>query len=303
MVGPAWEVVGMKASMGETLSALMEKRTVVFPGVFNAFSALLAQAAGFDAVYVSGAGLAGAAGLPDIGLLSREEVARQAQYMIEAVRIPAIIDVDTGFGGILQVMRTVEVFERIGAAGLQIEDQSDPKRCGHLEGKSLVPAAEMARKIRAAAKARTDDRFLLIARTDARGVEGFGAAVARARAYKDEGADLIFPEALQSEREFERFAKEVPGRLLANMTEFGKSPLLTVQRLSEIGYSAVIFPMTLFRVMAKAGEQALVELRRSGTQKTFLDRMQTRQELYRLLRYDEYTNMERELESKEDDGA
>jgi len=284
-----------RKSHGKALKSLLKKRTVVLPGVFDAFTALLVKAAGFEAAYVSGAGLANAvAGLPDMGLLSREEIVRQAQYIRQAVDIPCIVDVDTGFGGVLQVMRTVRVFEEAGVAGIQIEDQLDPKRCGHLSGKSLIPTTEMIQKIKIAVRTRSDPDFLIIARTDARGVEGLEPAIERAKAYRDAGADLLFPEALESEKEFERVAKEVPGWLLANMTEFGKSPYLSVRSFSQMGYVAVIFPMTLFRVMAKAGEQCLAELAQKGTQKNWIARMQTRQELYRLLRYEEYERQDRQ---------
>ena len=275
---------------------------MVLPGVFNAFTALLAEGAWFQGAYLSGAGLAnGLAGLPDVGLLSREEIARQAQYIQGAVDIPCIVDADTGFGGVMQVARTVRVFEDAGVAGIQIEDQTDPKRCGHLSGKSLIPAREMIQKIRTAVRTRKDDDFLVIARTDGRGVEGLESAIERIKAYRDAGADLIFPEALESEKEFARVAREVPGWLLANMTEFGKSPYLSVRTFSEMGYVAVIFPMTLFRVMAKAGEQCLADLAEKGTQKDWIGRMQTRQELYRLLRYEEYQRLDREAARRESD--
>jgi methylisocitrate lyase len=291
-------------SKGRRLKELMGRRVVVLPGVHSAFTALLVEAAGFDGAYASGAGLAnGVAGVPDIGLLSREEVARQVAYITDAIQIPLLVDVDTGFGGPLQVVRTVRIFDQLGAAGIQIEDQSDPKRCGHLSGKSLISTREMVKKIRAAVRARGDSGLLVVARTDARGVEGFGAATARAKAYQEAGADIIFPEALESAGEFERFAKEVRGPLLANMTEFGKTPYLSVQAFAEMGYAMVIFPMTLFRVMAKAGETLLADLKRSGTQQPWLDRMQTRSELYRLVRYEEYEETERDLSGEErDDG-
>jgi len=283
-----------RASRGEALRTLLKERTVVLPGVFNAFSALLVEAAGFDGVYVSGAGLAnGLAGLPDVGLLSREEVARQAQYIQGAVSIPALVDVDTGFGEGLQIERTIQVFEWTQVAGVQIEDQVDSKRCGHLSGKSLISTQKMIEKLKTAIRARSDDHFLIVARTDARAVEGLESAILRAKAYRDAGADLIFPEALESEREFERFAKEVPGWLVANMTEFGKTPFISVPSFAQMGYVAVIFPMTLFRVMAKAAEQWLGELRDKGTQRDWIGRMQTREELYRLLKYEGYQARDR----------
>jgi methylisocitrate lyase len=293
-----------RESKGRRLKELMERQVVVLPGVHNAFTALLVEAAGFEGAYASGAGLAnGVAGVPDVGILSREEVARQVAYITEAIRIPLLVDVDTGFGGPLQVMRTVRIFDRLGAAGIQIEDQADPKRCGHLSGKSLISTREMVQKIRAALKARGDSGLLVVARTDARGVEGFGEATVRAKAYREAGADVIFPEALESAGEFERFAKEVPGPLLANMTEFGRTPYLSVQAFAEMGYAMVVFPMTLFRVMAKAGEALLADLKNSGTQRPWLERMQTRSELYRLVRYEEYEEMDRDFSGEERDGG
>lgn len=257
------------------------------PGAFNGMSARLIEAAGFDALYISGAGLANAtAGVPDIGLLSLEEVARLGGYIAQAVSIPALIDADTGFGGPSNVARTVRELERAGLAGMHLEDQEFPKRCGHLAGKTIIPVNEMAEKIQAAVAARTDRDFVILARTDARGVEGLDQAVERARKYLEAGADGIFPEALESPDEFRRFAQEIKAPLLANMTEFGKSQLLSVQELAQMGYRMVIFPQTAFRVANCAMEQCLRDLKQAGTQRGLLDRMQTRQELYDILGYD-----------------
>jgi methylisocitrate lyase len=260
---------------------------VAMPGAFNAAVARLIERAGFPAVYVSGAGLANATvGVPDIGLLSLGEVAQLAGYVARAVRIPALVDADTGFGGPQNAARSVEQFERAGLAGMHIEDQVFPKRCGHLAGKALASTEEMVEKIRAAARARRDKDFLIIARTDARGVEGFDEAVRRAHAYLRAGADAIFPEALETPAEFRRFAKEVPAPLMANMTEFGRGPLLTVRQLEAMGYRMVIFPQTAFRVAMKSAQGCLADLKRRGGQRAWLDRMQTREELYDLLDYD-----------------
>lgn len=257
------------------------------PGAFNAATARLVEQVGFDAVYVSGAGLANAAaGVPDIGILSRSEVARLAGYIAAAVSVPVIIDADTGFGGPADAARTVAAFERAGLAGLHIEDQIADKKCGHLSGKKLITTAHMSAKIKSAAAAKRDRDFLLIARTDARSVEGFDSAVARARAYLDAGADAIFPEALESEAEFAEFARRVRAPLLANMTEFGKSPLLSVSRLDQLGYRLAIFPQTAFRIAMKAEEEALRDLKKAGTQRHSIPKMQTRMELYALLKYD-----------------
>ncbi len=261
---------------------------VAFAGAYNALTARQAAKAGFQAVYVSGAGLANAtAGVPDIGLLSREEVALLASWIAAAVDVPVIADADTGFGGVADVAKTIRQFEASGLAGLHIEDQVFPKRCGHLGGKEVVPVSEMVRKIRSAVRARKDDAFLVIARTDARAVEGFDAAVDRAKQYIAAGADAIFPEALETREEFARFVKQLPGvPLLANMTEFGRGPLLSVRDLASIGYRMAIFPQTALRIGMKAQEVALREVAARGTQKSLLKKMQTRQALYDLLDYD-----------------
>lgn len=274
-------------SPGRALRRAMARGCVAMPGAFNAGIARLVERAGFPAVYVSGAGLAnGAGGVPDIGLLGLSEVAQLAGYVAKAVRIPAVVDADTGFGGPNDAARAVERLESAGLAGLHIEDQVFPKRCGHLGGKELVPAREMVGKIRAAVRARKDKDFLIIARTDARAVEGFDAAVERARLYLDAGADAIFPEALETAAEFRQFAREVRAPLMANMTEFGRGPLLSVRQLESMGYRMVLFPMTIFRVAMKAAEKCLGDLKRRGTQRGSLGRMQTRTELYDLLDYD-----------------
>jgi methylisocitrate lyase len=275
------------------LRELIAKRTVVLPGAFNALSAMQIERAGFDAVYVSGAALAAARGLPDIGLLSMTEVVSDAATIANAVAIPALADADTGFGPSLSVMRTVRELERAGLSGIQLEDQDMPKKCGHLPGKRLVPRAEMVGKIKAAVEARLDPDFIIVARTDARAVEGIAAAVERAKAYVDAGADAIFPDALESAEEFQTFARQLAKTglnvpLVANMTEFGKTPFLRVSEFEEIGYRLVLFPVTALRIAAKAIETMLTELKSAGTQHAFLERMQTRQQLYELLRYDQY---------------
>jgi methylisocitrate lyase len=259
----------------------------MMPGVPNAAMGRQVERAGFDAVYISGAGMANAtAGVPDIGLLSSTEVAQLAGYVANAVTIPAIVDADTGFGGAENVARTIRQLEQAGLAGCHLEDQEFPKRCGHLAGKEVVDVDEMVGKIKAAVRARRDQDFLIIARTDARAVEDFDSAVKRAQRYVEAGADGIFPEALQSSEEFKGFAREIKAPLLANMTEFGKSPLLSFQELSDFGYRMVIFPMSAFRVSMKASDEFLRDLKKQGTQSGWLDKMQTRKELYELLGYD-----------------
>jgi methylisocitrate lyase len=274
-------------SKGRRLRALIARGIVAMPGVPNASMARQVERAGFDAVYISGAGLANCtAGLPDVGLLTLNEVAMLAGFIARAVKIPAIVDADTGFGGAENVGRTIYELERAGLAGCHLEDQEFPKRCGHLAGKRLVDTEEMSAKIRAAVTAKRDPDFLLIARTDARAVENFAGAVERANSYVAAGADAIFPEALQSPNEFRDFAREVKAPLLANMTEFGKSPSLSVPELEELGYRMVIFPQSAFRVSMKTTEEFFRALKSAGTPNDWLGRMQTRKELYETLDYD-----------------
>lgn len=274
---------------GQRFRYALSQGTIAIPGVFNALSARMAERLGYQAIYQSGAVLsAGVGGIPDIGLMSQTEFVQHAGYLTQAVSIPVISDADTGFGGALAVERTVHQYESVGLAGLHLEDQEMSKRCGHLDGKKLVPQSEMVAKIRAAVSARRDPAFVIIARTDARGVDGFDAAVARAAAYVAAGADMIFPEALESADEFARFAQLIHAPLLANMTEFGKGPLLSLDELAGFGYAAVLYPVTIFRVAMRAAEQALEQLAKQGTQKNFVDRMQTRSELYDLLGYADF---------------
>ena len=282
-------------SPGNKLRRAWQEGPIAVPGAFNALVAKMAERAGFPAVYLSGAALsAGVAAVPDVGLLTLSEFVEQARYLTQAVEIPVIADADTGFGEALCTERTVRLFEAAGVAGIQLEDQRLPKRCGHLSGKQLVEPAEMQAKLRAAVAARRDADFVLIARTDARGVRGFDDAVARAGAYLDAGADVIFPEALESADEFERFARAVEAPLLANMTEFGKSPLLPFDELGQMGYRIVLYPVTLLRLAMKTVEQALATLRADGTQASLVAGMQTRQELYDLLGYRDYESRDRE---------
>ena len=274
-------------SKGAILRQLIAQDAVMMPGVPNAAMARQAQHIGFKAVYASGAGMANAtAGVPDIGLLGMSEVVQLAGYIAKSVKVPVIVDADTGFGGAENVGRTIHELENAGLAGCHIEDQEFPKRCGHLAGKSIVDVAEMVAKIKAALAARRDPDFMIIARTDARSVEDFARTVKRAEKYREAGADAIFPEALQSTEEFRDFAKALDLPLLANMTEFGKSPLLSFPQLVELGYRMVIFPQSAFRVAMKASEKFLRALQKSGSQQEWIDEMQTRQELYKLLDYD-----------------
>jgi methylisocitrate lyase len=261
----------------------------MIPGAFNALVAKLAERLGFKAVYLSGGALsAGWAGLPDIGLLTLTEFADQAAVLARATALPVLCDADTGFGEAIHVERTVRLYEEAGVAGLHLEDQILPKRCGHLSGKGLVDPDSMAAKIRAAVAARRDPDFVIVARTDARTVEGFNAAVRRAQRYLAAGADMIFPEALESVDELARFAQAVRAPLLANMTEFGRSPLVPFDELGALGYKAAIYPLTAFRAAMRAAEQVLTTLLERGTQRDRLDEMQSRAELYDLLGYSDW---------------
>jgi methylisocitrate lyase len=278
----------------------------MLPGAFNALTAIQIERAGFGAVYVSGAALSAARGLPDLGLLTMTEVLADASTIAHAVSIPALADVDTGFGPAMTVMRTVREFEQAGVAGIQLEDQDNPKKCGHLSGKRLVSPQEMVGKILAATEARRDKDFLIVARTDARGVEGLEATVQRAHAYVEAGADAIFPEALESAEEFRTFAQQLAKHgakvpLVANMTEFGKTPYLSFSEFEDLGYRLVLFPVTTLRVTTKAVEEILRELKTHGSQRDLLGQMHTRQQLYELLQYEEYERRARSFRSTDDE--
>ena len=281
-------------SSGQRLRQAIRDGILQIPGAPNALMARLIEQHGFDAIYLSGAAFsAGHLAIPDIGLFSLTELAQQTAILAESTVLPVIVDADTGFGDTVNVERTIVELERSGAAAIQLEDQQLPKRCGHLSGKQLVSSEEMCRKLRAAVAARRDPDLVLIARTDARGVHDLDTAIQRAREYVEAGADWIFPEALASAEEFKAFAEAIDVPLLANMTEFGKSPLLTSEELESLGYAAVIYPVTLLRVAMKAAEAALGILAADGTQRELLDLMQTRQELYDLLEYDDYQERDR----------
>jgi len=278
---------------GQVLRDLMSHGTVLAPGVFSALSARAAQAAGAKALYLSGAGVTNSLlAAPDIGLLGLDEMSAQARFVTQAALLPVIADADTGYGEAWNVARTVVELERAGLAGIHLEDQVNPKRCGHLDGKQIVPTGQMVSKVRAAVDSKSDDSFLIVARTDARGVEGLSQAIDRARAYVDAGADMVFPEGLESESEFEAFRSALDVPLLANMTEYGKTPLLPLSRFQSLGYNLVIFPMSAFRVMLRSMCEAYEELIRSGSQAALLERMKTRNELYELIEYAEYTKQD-----------
>lgn len=283
------------SSPGTLLRELWRDGAVLMPGVYDGISAVSALGAGAKALYLTGAGLTNARfGVPDIALATLTEFAQTAAAVTAVTGLPVLSDADTGFGGAWNAYRTVSEMERAGLAGIHIEDQMHPKRCGHLDGKSLVPPDEMVAKIRAAVEAKRDPAFVVCARTDARGVEGFESAVQRAKAYVDAGADAVFPEGLTSEKEFETFRRELPNvPLLANMTEFGKTPLIAFSRFDEMGYQMVIFPMTAFRLMLRALDEGYAELLSTGTQASLIDRMRTRKELYERIEYAAYDAKDR----------
>ena len=276
-------------------TALKSGKLLRLPGAFSPLVAMAIERQGFEGVYISGAALSADLGLPDIGLTTLDEVAGRGAAIARMTGLPAIIDADTGFGEVLNVSRTVQAMEAGGLCGCHFEDQQNPKRCGHLDGKSLVSASDMVKRIRAALSARRDTNFVIIARTDARAAEGLDGAIARAKAYVDAGADMIFPEALADEGEFAAFRKAITVPLLANMTEFGKSKLLTTRQLTELGINVVIYPVTTLRLAMKAVEEGLATLKQEGTQSSLLDRMQTRAELYELLRYQDYAQFDQEI--------
>ena len=272
---------------GRTLRNLMSKGTVMCPGAFNALVAKAVAKAGFDACYISGGATANVAGYPDIGLITLTEMTRTIREISDASGLPVIADADTGYGEVECVIRTVIEYERAGAAGLHVEDQVFPKRCGHLDGKELIPAEDMAEKVAAAAKHRLSKDFIVIARTDARSVPGAGMkdAVDRANLYRKAGADMIFPEGLESDKEFAQFAKASPGLLLANMTEFGKTPEISATRFGELGYQLVIYPLSMMRLAMGHITRGLQSLKKRGGVQEILPEMQTRKELYELLGY------------------
>lgn len=291
--------------MGASVSAAQKRidfRTALksgdlhrFPGAFSPLVAKLIAEIGFEGVYVSGAVLSADLGLPDIGLTTLTEVAGRGAQIAGATDLPALIDADTGFGEPMSAARTIVALEDAGLAGCHLEDQVNPKRCGHLDGKAVVPVEEMVKRLRAAVSARRDSNFVICARTDAAGIEGLSSAIDRAKAYVDAGADLIFTEALSGPADFEQFRSAIDTPLLANMTEFGKSDLLTTRQLTDIGYNVVIYPVTTLRLAMFAVEAGLREIDTAGTQSGLLDRMQHRSRLYELLRYADYNQFDSDI--------
>ena len=275
--------------------ALAAGRLLRFPGAFSPLVSMLIEQMGFDGIYISGAVLSNDLGLPDIGLTTLSEVSQRGRAIARVSDLPAIIDIDTGFGETMNVARTIQELEDLGLCGCHMEDQVNPKRCGHLDHKVLVDTDAMIKKIKAATGARRDADFVLIARTDARSVEGLDAAIARAKAYVDAGADMIFPEALKDESEFELFRKAVSVPLLANMTEFGKSKLLDYSTLQDLGYNIVIYPVTTLRLAMKAVEDGLADILAAGSQQGLLNKMQHRKRLYEILGYQDYNLFDEDI--------
>lgn len=275
---------------------LASGRLLRFPGAFSPLVALSIEKLKFDGVYISGAVLSNDLGYPDIGLTTLTEVSQRGRQIARVTSLPSIIDIDTGFGEPMNVTRTVQELIELGLSGCHLEDQVNPKRCGHLDNKGLVETSEMVRKIAAAHRGKKlDSNFLLIARTDSRASEGLEKSIERAKAYVDAGAEMIFPEALQNEAEFEQFRKSISVPLLANMTEFGKSKLLNSTQLSSLGYNLVIYPVTTLRLAMKAVEDGLTHILNEGSQEKLLGEMQHRKDLYELVRYEEYNEFDQSI--------
>jgi methylisocitrate lyase len=291
----------MKLAAGARLrAAVADERPLQVIGTINAYSALLAERAGFKAIYLSGAGVANASfGLPDLGITSLNDVCEDVRRITGATDVPLLVDADTGWGAAFNISRTSHELTKAGAAGMHLEDQVQAKRCGHRPGKALVPTSEMVDRLKAAADGRNDDSFVIMARTDAHAVEGQNAAIERAIKYVEAGADMIFAEALTTLDEYTQFTKVVRVPVLANITEFGKTPLFTVQELGSAGVGLVLYPLSAFRAMSRAAEAVYGAIRKEGTQKGVVDRMQTRVELYDVLGYHDYEKKLDELFGRE----
>ena len=279
----------------ELRDAISKGKLLMMPGAHSPIIARIIEELGFDGLYISGAALSAELALPDIGLTSLSEVTQRGRQIARVSDLPAIIDADTGFGEALNVARTVQEFEELGLAGCHIEDQITNKRCGHLDNKILVEPEVMVQKIKAAVEVKKDQNFMIMARTDAKGVEGLTASIDRAKAYVDAGADAIFPEALAEPKEYEKFRAEIKVPLLANMTEFGKTPLYSKKQLQEFGYNIAIYPVTSLRLANKAVEDGFKQLKDEGTNASIVDLMQTRKRLYKLLHYEDYNKFDQNL--------
>ena len=269
----------------ELKNKLNKKKILRFPGAYNPLTAKLISEIGFDGIYISGGAMANDLGLPDIGLTTLKEVSYRAAQISRVSDLPSIVAADTGFKN---CKKTIETFENLGLSGCHIEDQIDEKRCGHLDNKEIIPVKDMVKKIKICLNAKTDKNFLIIARTDANLVEGLEKTIERIKAYEDAGADIVFPEAMKDEKEFEKIRKNTKVNLLANMTEFGKSKLLTANQLENLGYNIVIYPVTTQRLAMKNIEDGLKVIFKDGHQNNIIDKMQTRKRLYELVDYEKY---------------
>lgn len=278
---------------GQFKELIQAESILQIPGAHDAMAALVAKDAGFSALYLSGGAYTASKGLPDLGIVTSTEVAERARDLIRATNLPVLVDIDTGFGGVLNVARTAREMIEANVAAVQIEDQKLPKKCGHLNGKQLVSKEEMAQKIKAIKEVAPS--LVVVARTDARAVEGIDNAIERAQAYIEAGADSIFPEALQTDEEFRLFAKKIEVPLLANMTEFGKTPYITAKEFENMGFGLVIYPVTSLRVAAKAYERVFSLIKNEGTQKGGVSNMQTRKELYETISYSDFEALDKDI--------
>ena len=283
----------------DLIKKLKSKKILKFPGAFNPLTAKLISQISFDGIYISGAVMANDLGLPDIGITTLKEVSYRANQISRVTDLPSIVDADTGFG---DCKNTIQTFENIGLSGCHIEDQIDNKRCGHLDNKEIISKNEMVKKIKIAVKAKKDKNFLIIARTDANIVEGIDKTIERIKAYEDAGADVIFPEAMKDEKEFEIIRKNSSTYLLANMTEFGKTKLLSTDELQNLGYNLVIYPVTTQRLAMKSVEDGLRAIMKDGHQNKIIDKMQTRKRLYELVDYDKYNTLGKKITDFKTDG-
>ena len=283
----------------DLINKLKNKKILKFPGAYNPLTAKLITEINFDGIYISGAVMANDLGIPDIGLTTLKEVSYRANQISRVTDLPSIVDADTGFGN---CMKTIEVLEKMGLSGCHIEDQIEQKRCGHLDNKELIPLNEMVKKIKIAVKSKKDKNFLIIARTDANTVEGLKKTIERVKAYEDAGADVIFPEAMKDEKELEKIRKASDIFLLANMTEFGKSKILSSSQLENLGYSIVIYPVTTQRLAMKNVEDGLRVIMRDGHQNNIIDKMQTRKRLYELVDYEKYNTPDKKITDFKTDG-
>ena len=283
----------------ELKNKLKKQKILKFPGAYNPLTAKLIAEIGFEGIYISGAVMANDLGIPDIGLTTLKEVSYRANQISRVSDLPSIVDADTGFG---DCKKTIETFENLGLSGCHIEDQIDEKRCGHLDNKEIIPLPKMVNKIKTAVNTKKDKNFLIIARTDANSVEGIKKTIDRAKAYEDAGADIIFPEAMKDEKEFELIRKNLKVNLLANMTEFGKSKLLSANELENLGYNIVIYPVTTQRLAIKSVEDGLRTIMNDGHQNNIIDKMQTRKRLYELVDYEKYNTPDKKITDFKTDG-